>query len=84
MEKELELNQMNSKMLEKAKKLGFTDKIIAKISGKTEDEIRKLREKFGIKANFKLNATTLNSIISFGKTAMYYPATVIFCTASKP
>ena len=45
MERELEFNQMNSKMLEKAKKLGFTDKVIAKISGKKEDEIRKMREK---------------------------------------
>ena len=53
MEKELSLNQMNPKMLEKAKRLGFTDKIIAKISGKTEDEIKSLREKHGIKASFK-------------------------------
>ena len=53
MEKELSLNQMNQKMLEKAKKLGFTDKIIAKITEKTEAEIKALREKYGIKASFK-------------------------------
>ena len=70
MEKELEFNQMNSKMLEKAKKLGFTDKIIAKISGKTEDEIRKLREKFGIKANFKLVDTCAAEFEA--KTPYYY------------
>ncbi len=70
MERELEFNQMNSKMLEKAKKMGFTDKIIAKISGKTEDEIRKLREKFGIKANFKLVDTCAGEFEA--KTPYYY------------
>ena len=70
MEKELEYNQMNSKLLEKAKKLGFTDKIIAKISGKTEDEIKKLREKYGIKANFKLVDTCAAEFEA--KTPYYY------------
>ena len=54
MENELVLNQMNPKMLEKAKRLGFTDKIIAKLSKKSEDEIKALREKYNIKANFKM------------------------------
>lgn len=54
MEKELSLNQMNPKMIEKAKKLGFTDKVIAKISGKSEEEIRKIRKANNIVANFKM------------------------------
>ena len=54
MEKELELNQMNSKMLLKAKKMGFTDKLIAKLSRKTEKEIKDLRTENNIIANFKM------------------------------
>ena len=54
MEKELEVNEMTPKMLLKAKKMGFTDAVIAKISGKTENEILKMREDNGIIANFKM------------------------------
>ena len=53
-ERELELNQMNAKLLEKAKKYGFTDKVIAELCGKTENEIKKLRNRYEIKANFKM------------------------------
>lgn len=70
MERELELNQMNSKLLEKAKKLGFTDKIIAKLSGKTEEEIKNLRYKNGIIANFKMVDTC--SAEFEAKTPYYY------------
>ena len=54
MENELSVNEMNSRLLLKAKKLGFTDKVIAKLSGKTENEILKIREENGITANFKM------------------------------
>jgi len=54
MENELMINEMNPRMLLKAKKLGFTDKVIAKLSDKSEEEIIKLREENGIKANFKM------------------------------
>lgn len=54
MENELSVNEMNSRLLLKAKKLGFTDKVIAKLSGKTENEILKMREENGIVANFKM------------------------------
>ena len=54
MEKELELNQMNSRMLLKAKKIGFTDKLISKISRKSEEEIKALRKEYNILANFKM------------------------------
>ena len=57
-------------MLEKAKKLGFTDKIIAKLSGKTEKEIKDLRKKYGIKANFKMVDTC--SAEFEAKTPYYY------------
>ncbi len=54
MENELSVNEMNSRLLLKAKKLGFTDKVIAKLSGKTENEILKIREENRITANFKM------------------------------
>lgn len=54
MEKELSLNQMNTKMLEKAKKIGFTDKVIAKLSNKTVEEIKNMRIQNNIVANFKM------------------------------
>ena len=54
MENELKFNEMNTRMLLKAKKLGFTDKVIAKLSRKTEEEIQKIRKENGIVANFKM------------------------------
>ena len=54
MENEISVNEMNPRLLLKAKKLGFTDKVIAKLSGKTEGEIQKIREENGIMANFKM------------------------------
>lgn len=61
---------MNPKMLEKAKKMGFTDKVIAKLSGKTEKEIKDLRNKNGIIANFKMVDTC--SAEFEAKTPYYY------------
>ena len=81
MEKELELNQMNSKMLEKAKKLGFTDKVIAKLSGKKEDEIKKLREKNNIVASFKVVDTCAAEFEA--KTPYYYSSYDDGCEAKK-
>ena len=81
MEKELELNQMNSKMLEKAKKLGFTDKIIAKLSGKEEEEIKKLREKNNIVASFKVVDTCAAEFEA--KTPYYYSSYDYGCEAKK-
>ena len=81
MEKELELNQMNSKMLEKAKKLGFTDKIIAKLSGKKEEEIKKLREKNNIVASFKVVDTCAAEFEA--KTPYYYSSYDDGCEAKK-
>lgn len=81
MEKELELNQMNSKMLEKAKKLGFTDKVIAKISGKKEEEIKKLREKNNIFASFKVVDTCAAEFEA--KTPYYYSSYDDGCEAKK-
>ena len=70
MEKELGLNMMTPKLLEKAKRLGFTDKIIAKLSNKTEKEIKSLRNKHGIIANFKMVDTCAAEFEA--KTPYYY------------
>ncbi len=54
MERELKINSLNPDLLLKAKKYGFTDKVISSLNGKTEEEIYEMRMKHNIKANFKL------------------------------
>ena len=54
MENELMINEMNPRLLLRAKKLGFTDKVISNLSGKTEAEILKMRDENAIVANFKM------------------------------
>ena len=54
MEKELEINEMIPKLLLKAKKMGFTDRVIAKLSRKSLPEIQKMRKDNNIIANFKM------------------------------
>lgn len=45
---------MNPELLAKAKSLGFSDRQIAHLSGKTEDEIRALRKQLGIIPSYRL------------------------------
>jgi carbamoyl-phosphate synthase large subunit len=47
-EKEIKNKELNEEILKKAKQLGFSDKKIAKLKGKEENEIRKLRKSFGV------------------------------------
>ena len=70
MEKELKLNKMNLKMIKKAKMLGFTDKVIAKLSSKTEKEIKDFRKENNIIANFKMVDTCAAEFEA--QTAYYY------------
>ena len=70
MENELKLNQMSPQMLLKAKKYGFTDRVIALLSGKKEEEIKNLRMKNNIVANFKMVDTC--SAEFEAKTPYYY------------
>ncbi len=70
MEKDLEIHSINSDLLLKAKKMGFTDKVIASLNGKTEEEIRELRYENNIIANFKLVDTC--SAEFEAKTPYYY------------
>ena len=54
LEDELRNEKLDAKLVLKAKKMGFTDKVIARIANKTEDEIKKIRIDNNIIANFKL------------------------------
>ena len=69
-EKELEENNLDQELLLKAKKYGFTDKVISNLTHKTEDKIKELRVEYGIKANFKLVDTC--SAEFEAKTPYYY------------
>lgn len=54
METRLSINEMNSKLLLQAKQMGFTDKVISKLSNISQADIEKIRNENGIKANFKM------------------------------
>jgi len=45
---------MNAELLTQAKSLGFSDRQIAHLTGKTEDEIRALRQKLGLLPSYRL------------------------------
>src|SRR5262245_57345763 len=45
---------MNAELLAKAKSLGFSDRQLAHLTGRTEDEMRALRNKFGLIPSFRL------------------------------
>ena len=70
LERELEENNLDKDLLLRAKKYGFTDKVISSLTHKTEDKIKELREEYGIKANFKLVDTC--SAEFEAKTPYYY------------
>ncbi|MCR5186384.1 MAG: carbamoyl-phosphate synthase large subunit [Clostridia bacterium] len=50
----LEFSKLTPDIIRRAKEMGFTDKVIAKISGKEIKDIRRIREKYNIFANFKM------------------------------
>ena len=70
MEKELEEKPLDKELLLKAKKYGFTDKVIASFAQKTEHKIKELRKEYEINANFKLVDTC--SAEFEAKTPYYY------------
>lgn len=52
--KSTELSQLSKDILKKAKKMGFTDRIIAKFTGSTKEQITALRKEQGIIATYKM------------------------------
>ncbi len=69
-EEELIERPLDGDLLLKAKKYGFTDKVIGNLTHKPESKIKELRNELGIKANFKLVDTC--SAEFEAKTPYYY------------
>lgn len=53
-EKQLKQEELTKELLTFAKKMGYPDKVIATLCGKTESEIKQIRQENGIIANFKM------------------------------
>ena len=53
-EKELQSQKLTVELIKKAKKYGYTDKVISGLTKLKIDEVKKLREKNNIYANFKM------------------------------
>ena len=54
MEEELKKKELTEDLLREAKRIEFPDHVIAKLTGKTEDEIKALRKEYGITAAYKM------------------------------
>ena len=70
MEEQLKNETLDKELLLKAKKLGFTDKVIARLTKREENEIKKMRKENLINANFKLVDTCAAEFEA--KTPYYY------------
>ena len=62
--------ELGRELLREAKRLEFPDNVIAGFTGKTEEEIRKLRYEYGITAAFKMVDTCAAEFAS--ETPYYY------------
>ncbi len=69
MEKALKEEELTEELLREAKRIEFPDKLIAKLSGKSEEEVLELRDKYNIKAAFKMVDTCA---AEFEATTPYY------------
>ena len=54
MEERLEKEELTEELLKEAKRMEFPDCVIARLSGRSEEEVRGLREHFGIRAAFQM------------------------------
>ncbi len=70
LEEELRNEDLDAKLLLKAKRMGFTDKVIARMTEKKESEIKQMRLDNNIIANFKLVDTCAAEFEA--KTPYYY------------
>src|SRR5258708_9557442 len=61
---------MNAEQLAKAKSLGFSDRQIAHLTGRTEDEIRAQRKKLGLVPSYRLVDTCAAEVGAY--TPYYY------------
>lgn len=69
MEEKLQSEELTIEILKEAKRLEFPDTVIAKFTGKAEEEIKKLRKENGIVAAFKMVDTCA---AEFEATTPYY------------
>ena len=70
MENKIKNENLDAELLSFAKKMGFSDKTIAKLRGSTENEIRNLRKQFNIKPVYKMVDTCAAEFEA--KTPYYY------------
>ena len=54
MEEEVRKKELTEDLLREAKRIEFPDHVIAKLAGKTEDEVKALRKEYGITAAYKM------------------------------
>ncbi|MCR5715270.1 MAG: carbamoyl-phosphate synthase large subunit, partial [Lachnospiraceae bacterium] len=69
MEQQLESEALTPELLREAKRMEFPDNVIARLSGKSEAEVKKLRYDNGITASFKIVDTCA---AEFAATTPYY------------
>ena len=69
MEQALEKQELTPELLREAKRLEFPDSVIADLTGKTEEEIRRLRQDNGIRAAYKMVDTCA---AEFAASTPYY------------
>ncbi|MCD7885040.1 MAG: carbamoyl-phosphate synthase large subunit [Lachnospiraceae bacterium] len=69
MEERLRTQELDAELLKEAKRIEFPDCVIARLSGKTEEEIKHLRWEYGITAAYKMVDTCA---AEFAATTPYY------------
>ncbi len=70
MEQKLESSQLDKELLGEAKRLEFPDGVIARLSGKTEGQIRDMRRRWGITAAYRMVDTCAAEFAA--ETPYYY------------
>ena len=68
-EKRLREEKLSKELLREAKRVEFPDNVIASLTGRSKDEIKKLRDKYGINAAFKMVDTCA---AEFAATTPYF------------
>ena len=69
MEQALKEQELTEELLREAKRIEFPDNVIGQLTGKSADEIRKLRKEWGIMASYKMVDTCA---AEFAATTPYY------------
>ena len=70
MEERLKTEPLTEELLKEAKRIEFPDNVIARLSGKTEDEVKDIRKGFGIVAAYKMVDTCAAEFAA--QTPYYY------------